>query len=98
MLNGLVGRGFDVLVPFGGGHPYDLAVDLGLSGFLRVQCKRAWRSGGCLAFNSRSTDHGRGRQAYQGLADVFGVHFPPIDKLYPRITRSTIGRRRNCGR
>jgi hypothetical protein len=82
VLNGMVQRGFDVLVPFGSGHPYDLAVDLGASGFLRVQCKRAWPLQGCLVFNSRSTDHGRGPQSYAGLADIFGVYFPPTDKVF----------------
>ena len=78
-----VGRGFDVLMPFGGGQPYDLAVDLGGSHFLRVQCKTAWLVGrGCLAFNCRSTDHGKGRQPYDGLADLFAVYLPPRDAIY----------------
>jgi PD-(D/E)XK endonuclease len=49
---------------------------------LRVQCKTAWPKGGCLAFNSRSTDHGRGPQSYRGLADIFGVYFPPSQSVY----------------
>jgi hypothetical protein len=40
-----VSRGFDVLMPFGGGQSYDLAVDLGGSHFLRIQCKTAWLVG-----------------------------------------------------
>jgi hypothetical protein len=43
-----VRRGFDVLTPFGGGQPYDLAVDLGGAGFLRVQSKTA-----CVSASSR---------------------------------------------
>jgi hypothetical protein len=82
VLAGLVKRGYEVLVPFGGGHPYDLAVDLGTAGVLRVQCKRAWPVNGCLNFNCRSTDHGRGRRPYFGRADVFGVYFPPNDSVY----------------
>jgi hypothetical protein len=47
-----VRRGFNVLTPFGGDQPYDLAVDLGDPSFLRVECKTAWMvSRGCLAFN-----------------------------------------------
>jgi hypothetical protein len=82
-LSEFVARGFDVLVPFGGGQPYDLAVDLGL-GVLKVQCKTAWLTAGgsCLMFNCRSTDHGRGRQTYEGLADLFGVFLPPRDSVY----------------
>lgn len=75
-------RGFDVLTPFGGGQPYDLAVDMG-GHFLRVQCKTVWLVGrGCLAFNCRSTDHGRGRVPYDGLADLFAVHLPAMDAIY----------------
>jgi len=74
-------RGFEVLVPFGDGQPYDLVVELGTS-MLRVQCKRAWPSKGCLLFNSHSTDHGQGRRSYRGLADIFGVYFPQNDGVY----------------
>jgi PD-(D/E)XK endonuclease len=64
------------------GHPYDLVVDLGERDFLRVQCKRAWPLRGCVVFNCRSTDHGRGTQSYLGLADIFGVFFPPTSAVY----------------
>jgi hypothetical protein len=57
-------------------------MSLGRAGLLRVQCKTAWPRGGCLVFNSRSTDHGRGPQSYQGLADVFGIYFPPRRSVY----------------
>lgn len=82
VLNAFVRRSFDVLVPFGGGQPYDLVVDVGGCAFLRVQCKTAWPRGGCLVFNCRSTDHGRGPVPYFGLADIFGVYFPPRDAVY----------------
>jgi hypothetical protein len=38
--------------------------------------------GGCIVFNCRSTDHGRGPQSYRGLADIFGVYFPPTEAIY----------------
>jgi len=82
VLSALVKQGFDVAVPFGEGQPYDLIVDLGGSDFLRVQCKRAWPLQGCVVFNARSTDHGRGPQTYVGLADIFGVYFPPAEAVY----------------
>ena len=82
VLSALVERDFNVLIPFGDGHPYDLGIDLGDRGLLRVQCKRAWPQGGCLIFNSRSTDHGKGPRSYRGLADIFGVHFPPSRSVY----------------
>jgi hypothetical protein len=37
---------------------------------------------GCLAFHCRSTDHGRGRQPYLGLADLFAVYLPADDSVY----------------
>jgi hypothetical protein len=40
VLDAFIERGFNVLIPFGGGHPYDLAVDLGPSGFLRRNNQR----------------------------------------------------------
>jgi len=82
VLSALVERGFEVSVPFGSGQPYDLLVDLGGRDFLRVQCKRAWPLQGCVVFNCRSTDHGRGPQSYAGLADIFGVYFPPNSTVY----------------
>jgi hypothetical protein len=82
ILAALVSRGFDVSVPFGGGQPYDLVVDLGEPGFLRVQCKMGWDANGCIAFNCRTTDHGRGHQSYLGLADIFGIYFPLSNGIY----------------
>jgi hypothetical protein len=82
VLSGLVELGLPVLVPFGDGHPFDLAVHLLETRFVRVQCKTAWRRGGCLVFNSLATDHGAGPQSYVGLADLFGVYFPPTRAVY----------------
>jgi hypothetical protein len=82
VLSAFAQRGFHVLVPFGDGHPYDLAIHLEGTEFLRVQCKTARPQGGCLIFNARSTDHGRGPQSYVGLADIFGVYFPPTQTVY----------------
>ena len=82
VLNAFVQRGFDVLLPFGNGRPYDLVVEVGDIGFLRVQCKTAWDQGGCLLFNPHATDHGHGPRSYHGLADIFGVYFPPLDAVY----------------
>jgi PD-(D/E)XK endonuclease len=81
VLSTLVSRGYRVLVPFGGGDPYDLAVDVG-GVFVRVQCKTGWETRGCIVFNCRSTDHGKGALPYTGRADVFGVYFPPTRGVY----------------
>jgi hypothetical protein len=81
VLNALVQRDFDVLLPFGEGHPFDLVV-LTRDKFVRIQCKTAWRKEGCLVFNSHATDHGHGVRSYRGLADLFGVYFPPDDSVF----------------
>jgi hypothetical protein len=82
VLRAFVERDLHVLIPFGGGQPFDLAVVIGSTGLLRVQCKTARRRGGCLLFNSRTTDHGKGRLRYDGLADVFGVYSPQTGRVY----------------
>ena len=82
VLHAFLKRGFHVLIPFGGGCPFDLAVasDSGL--LIRVQVKTGWAQGGCVAFNTHSTDHGRGPGSYRGKADLFGVYFEPLDQVY----------------
>ena len=82
VLHALVKRGLDVFVPFGSGHPFDLAVYVPETGFLRVQCKRAWELRGCVVFNAYSTDHGSGPRGYAGLADLFGIYFPPSEQVF----------------
>jgi hypothetical protein len=82
VLHAFVSLGFEIVVPFGGGHPYDLAVHLDDGLFARIQCKSGRATAGCVDFNSRSTDHGRGRLSYLGLADAFGVYFPPTKAVY----------------
>jgi PD-(D/E)XK endonuclease len=81
VLAALVDRGYRAFIPFGEGHPFDLAVYLD-DAWLRVQCKTARPQGGCVVFNPHSTDHGRGRLSYIGRADVFGVYFPPRRAVY----------------
>jgi hypothetical protein len=82
VLAALVRKGFRVLVPFGEGHPYDLAVHLSEREIVRVQCKTAWRVGGCMVFNTLATDHGSGPRSYVGQADIFGVYFPRTSAVY----------------
>jgi len=82
ILAALVAEGYDVAVPWGGGQPYDLLVDLGGPEVLKVQCKTGWRIKGCIAFHTRSTDHGQGRQSFVGQAHIFTVYFPPLGSVY----------------
>lgn len=89
MLNAFIRRQLRVLIPFGEGHPYDLVVQLPSDVFLRIQCKTARRRNGCLIFNSRTTDHGRGRLPYDGLADAFGVHSQADGRVFLVPVRGT---------
>ena len=52
ILAALAARGFEVLVPFGDGHAYDLVVHLGDGCFGRVQCKTGRLTGDCISFNT----------------------------------------------
>jgi PD-(D/E)XK endonuclease len=69
VLNALLQRGFDLLVPRRRELP-------------PRPVKVAWPRGGCLIFNCRSTDHGHGPRSYAGLADIFGVFFPLNERVY----------------
>jgi hypothetical protein len=82
ILAALIEREFHVSVPFGGGQPYDLVIDLGGFDLLKVQCKTGWQVKSCISFNTRSTDHGQGRRSYVGLAHIFGVYFPSSRSVY----------------
>lgn len=78
-----------VLVPFGDGEAFDLVAYLGDGLFLRIQCKTARQREDVMLFNARTTDHGRGRVPYSGLADVFGVHAPWLNAVYLVPVRDT---------
>jgi len=92
VLKALVTAGYEVLLPFGEGHAFDLVVH-SKSCFVRIQCKTAWTERGAMVFNPYSTDHGRGPGSYEGLVDLFGIFHPPTDSvcLVPidRVARTT---------
>ena len=73
--------GKTVLVPFGDGQRYDLAIDEGGT-LVRVQCKTGWRSGTTLRFQVSSLARSGKRTDYRGSADIFGVWSPELDKVY----------------
>jgi hypothetical protein len=35
-----------------------------------------------VVFNAYSTDHGHGARSYHGVADLFGIYFPPSDQVF----------------
>lgn len=82
VLTALASLELTVLIPFGDGEAFDLVAYLGEGRFLRVQCKTARERNGVILFNARTTDHGRGRGQYAGLADVFGVYAPCTNSVY----------------
>src|SRR5688572_27024356 len=82
VLSEFVRLGVDVFVPWAHHLPFDLLVSADGDTFLRVQCKSGRERGGCVIFNSASTDHGRGPQHYRDRADLFAVWCPTVDQVY----------------
>ena len=82
VLAALIRNGYRVFIPFGEGHPFDLAIELHDREILRIQCKTAWRVAGCLIFNTLATDHGRGPTSCVDQADIFCVYFPPKSAVF----------------
>ena len=81
ILGALMQAGLKVLLPFGGGHRYDLAVDS--DGQLqRIQCKTAFYKGGCVVFNARSNRRDGSNHSYRGDADLFAVYSAHTSKVY----------------
>lgn len=82
VLHRFVADGFHVLLPFGGGLCFDLAVVVPPEeDLLRVQVKSGRVRRRCVEFNTCTTDHGRGRQSYRGKADVIAVHVPELSEV-----------------
>lgn len=82
VLAALLRVGKRVLLPFGGGVPYDLVIDEGSGVFVRVQCKTAVYQGGCVLFRAHTLKRNNTQVGYRGIADVFGVYCPALDKIY----------------
>jgi hypothetical protein len=83
VLHKLISVDIPVLVPFGGGLAFDLGAVVPPDGdVLRIQVKSGRIRGACIAFNSCSTDHGRGRQSYENRADLIAVHVRESESVY----------------
>src|SRR6059058_6236090 len=87
VLYAFVKRNLNVLVPFGDGQPYDLVVDLTGGKFLRVQCKTAWPDDGCMRFNCRATDHGRGPRFVHRAGRCLWCVLPAEQRCLPGTDR-----------
>lgn len=77
--------GYVVSVPFGDNLRYDIIVDTG-DKLLRVQCKTAWLSRGCLDFNNTSITTKNGRRVSRLYSsneiDLMLVYSPNFSKIY----------------
>jgi hypothetical protein len=82
VLQAFAGAGISVLIPFGGGLPFDLGAVMPGGAVLRVQvkCGRVRNCG--VMFNTAGTDHGRGRLDYRGRADVLAVYVASISRVF----------------
>jgi PD-(D/E)XK endonuclease len=84
ILAAFVERGFEVLLPWGTNHRYDMVLDLG-DRFLRVQCKTGLLRNGAVTFNAhsvRSNTKAVFRRPYHGEVDCFAVYSPANRGLY----------------
>jgi PD-(D/E)XK endonuclease len=80
----LVGRGYQVLLPFGTNQRYDLVLDMD-GGFIRAQCKTGRLHNGVVRFSTRSIRSNTRRtffRDYTNEIELFLVHCPETDGIY----------------
>jgi PD-(D/E)XK endonuclease len=83
VMNRLVSAGIGVLIPFGGGLSFDLGAVIPPEGdVVRIQVKCGRMRDGCVRFNTCSTDHGMGRQSYEGRADLIAVYVAESERIF----------------
>ena len=81
VLSALVQVGYSTLLPFGGGHPYDIAIDDG-DKLLRVQCKTGRLVKGAVVFPTAIICRSNTYRSYRGDVDYFGVYCPGTAQVY----------------
>lgn len=82
VLAALVHVGYSPLLPFGGGHPYDVALDVG-DKLLRVQCKTGrLLKEGVISFPTAIWCRNLSYRSYRGDVDLFGVYCPSTKQVY----------------
>jgi hypothetical protein len=77
-------RGYQVLLPHGVNHRYDLVLDQG-DEFLRVQCKTGRLRAGRIVFSTKSVRSNTKQvltRSYDGEVDYFAVYCPETDSVY----------------
>ena len=81
VLSALLQAGHRPLLPFGDGHPYDLAFDQ--NGELRrVQCKTGRMMNGAVYFPTSIWCRDNKWRPYRNDVDYFGVYCPDTDAVY----------------
>jgi hypothetical protein len=82
VLAALVHAGYSPLLPFGGGRPYDIALDVG-DKLLRVQVKTGrLLKEGVVFFPTASQRRNMSYRSYRGDVDLFGVYCPSTKQVY----------------
>ncbi|MBO0824177.1 MAG: hypothetical protein J2P27_10005 [Actinobacteria bacterium] len=82
VLTALVHAGYSTLLPFGGGHPYDIGLDVGHK-LLRVQCKTGrLLKQGVVFFPTAIWCRNMSYRSYRGDVDLFGVYCPSTGQVY----------------
>jgi hypothetical protein len=77
----LLEAGYNVLIPVGSGHRYDLVIDT-KDGFKKVQVKTGRIYGDNIIFNTSSNNKGYKRRSYHGEVDLMGVYCPELKECF----------------
>jgi hypothetical protein len=84
ILAAFMDRGFEVLLPWGTNHRYDMVLDVG-DRFLKVQCKTGRLTRGAIEFRPRSVRSNTKQvltRAYVGEVEYFAVYCPATRGVY----------------
>jgi hypothetical protein len=81
VLAALVHADYRPLLPFGGGHPYDIAFDEDRK-LVRIQCKTGRLVKGAVIFPTAIMCRSNSCRSYRGDVDYFGVYCPGTAQVY----------------
>jgi len=81
VLAALLQTGHRPLLPFGDGHPYDIALDDD-GRLMRVQCKTGRLIKGAVYFPTSIWCRGNKYRPYRNDVDYFGVYCPGTEQVY----------------
>jgi hypothetical protein len=81
VLAALLRAGHRPLLPFGDGHPYDIALDTD-GQLMRVQCKTGRLIKGAVYFPTSIWCRDKKWRSYRGDVDYFGVYCPDTKQVY----------------